>query len=254
MHLPIKFRMNSGRPLELTARSFLRMAGIVEEDYTRYEHLDKLENTLRYMVEQGYISAFETERYRYAGACPWKRQARRATRCRARAQLELKAGESRHPGEPLEEMWRVEPPPFLRDMLIGSDVSGLKVQEELDELARTSAPKGPRAFPLLPGFEMGGRTPWSRRETEGSPNLAENAAARTREKTRRHSSGGLHGRRGESGRRWRSVFWKWRGGLCRSQSLQCCRSRSATEQSNALGENESALSSAPTGRNNVAQG
>src|SRR5439155_21953962 len=65
VHLPIKFRMNSGRPLELTARSFLRMAGLVEEEYTRYEHLERIENTLKHMVEQGYIAAFETERYKY---------------------------------------------------------------------------------------------------------------------------------------------------------------------------------------------
>ena len=155
VHLPIKFRMNAGRKLELTARSFLRMAGIVEEDYTRYEHLDKLENTLRYMVEQGYISSFETERYRYAATPespdkPGRRQ---------RAQLELKAEESLHPGEPLEEVWRVEPPEFLRDMLIGSDAAGAKMQAQLDELARTSAARGPRSYPMLPGFEPGGRPP-----------------------------------------------------------------------------------------------
>ena len=155
VHLPIKFRMNAGRKLELTARSFLRMAGIVEEDYTRYEHLDKLENTLRYMVEQGYISSFETERYRYAATPespdkPGRRQ---------RAHLELKAEESLHPGEPLEEVWRVEPPEFLRDMLIGSDAAGAKMQAQLDELARTSAARGPRSYPMLPGFEPGGRPP-----------------------------------------------------------------------------------------------
>jgi DNA-binding XRE family transcriptional regulator len=155
VHLPIKFRMNAGRKLELTARSFLRMAGIVEEEYTRYEHLDKLENTLRYMVEQGYISSFDTERYRYAAAPespdkPGRRQ---------RAQLELKSDESLHPGEPLEEIWRVEPPEFLRDMLIGSDAASAKIQAQLDELARTSAARGPRSYPMLPGFEPGGRPP-----------------------------------------------------------------------------------------------
>ncbi len=155
VHLPIKFRMNAGRKLELTARSFLRMAGIVEEDYTRYEHLDKLENTLRYMVEQGYISAFETERYRYAAAPETPDKPVK----RSRAQLELKSTESLHPGEPLEEMWRVDPPEFLRDMLIGSDTASAKMQAQLDELARTSAPRGPRAYPLLPGFEPGGRPP-----------------------------------------------------------------------------------------------
>ena len=158
VHLPIKFRMNGGHPLDLTARSFLRMAGIVEEDYTRYEHLDRLENTLRYMVEQGYISSFETERYRYAAAAIQADAPDKPAR-RQRAQLELKADESLHPGEPLEEIWRVEPPEFLRDMLLGSDTMGKKVQDELDEIARTSAPRGPRSFPMLPGFEPGGRPP-----------------------------------------------------------------------------------------------
>ncbi|HLX63697.1 MAG TPA: helix-turn-helix transcriptional regulator [Planctomycetota bacterium] len=155
VHLPIKFRINGGRPLELSARSFLRMAGIVEEEYTAYEHLDRLENSLRYMVEQGYISAFETERYRYA--CAETATDDGTGRRRQRAQHELKSSETQHPGEPLEETWRVEPPEFLRDMLLGADNG--QVQAELDEMARTSFARGPRSFPLLPGFEPGGRPP-----------------------------------------------------------------------------------------------
>src|SRR5579862_6627221 len=155
VHLPIKFRINGGRPLELSARSFLRMAGIVEEEYTAYEHLDRLENSLRYMVEQGYISALETERYRYA--CAETATDDGTGRRRQRAQHELKSSETQHPGEPLEETWRVEPPEFLRDMLLGADNG--QVQAELDEMARTSFARGPRSFPLLPGFEPGGRPP-----------------------------------------------------------------------------------------------
>jgi DNA-binding XRE family transcriptional regulator len=159
VHLPIKFRMNAGRPLELSARSFLRMAGIVEEDYTRYEHLDRLENALRYMVEQGYISSFETERYRYASSQDTRDEVASKSGRRQRAQLELKASESLHPGEPLEEVWRVEPPEFLRDMLLGADHAGTQVQAELEEIARSSFARGPRSFPMLPGFEPGGRPP-----------------------------------------------------------------------------------------------
>ncbi len=167
VHLPIKFRMNAGHALELSARSFLRMAGIVEEDYTRYEHLDRLENTLRYMVEQGYVGSFETERYRYAvppgasGAAANSSNGETSGKPlrRTRAQLEFKSNESLHPGEPLEEVWRVEPPGFLRDMLLGSDSTGKKLQAELDEMARTSAARGPRAFPMLPGFDPSGRPP-----------------------------------------------------------------------------------------------
>ena len=162
VHLPIKFRMNCGSKLELTARSFLRMAGIVEEEYTRYEQLDKLENTLRYMVEQGYISSFETERYRYAAAPVLPASATESPDKpgrRPRAQLEFKAEESLHPGEPLEEMWRVDPPEFLRDMLLGADSTGERVQAQLDEIARNSAARGPRSFPLLPNFGPVGRPP-----------------------------------------------------------------------------------------------
>src|SRR5207248_2487375 len=77
---------------------------------------------------------------------------------RKRAQFELKSGESLHPGEPLEEMWCVEPPAFLRDMLL-KDSSGKKMREELSEIARNSFARGPRSFPALPGFDLGGRPP-----------------------------------------------------------------------------------------------
>ncbi len=158
VHLPIKFRMNSGRPLELTARSFLRMAGLVEEEYTRYEHLERIENTLKHMVEQGYLSAFETERYKYTTVpeTPGEESFRTGKKCRAA--FELKAQESLHPGEPLEEMWRVDPPDFLRDMLLGSEAAA-RVQAQIDELARSSFARGPRALPILPGLELGGRPP-----------------------------------------------------------------------------------------------
>lgn len=158
VHLPIKFRMNGARPLELTARAFLRMAGIVDEDYTRYEHLERLENTLKYMVEQGYISAFETERYKYSTIPETPGEEAARTGKKRRAAFELKAGETQHPGEPLEEMWRVDPPDFLRDMLLGAD-GARKVQAELEDLARNSAARGPRSFPMLPGFDPGGRPP-----------------------------------------------------------------------------------------------
>ena len=66
VHLPIKFRLNGAKPLLLlSARAYLRMAGLTEDEYTSLEHLERIENSLRHMVEQGYISRFETERYRY---------------------------------------------------------------------------------------------------------------------------------------------------------------------------------------------
>ena len=161
VHLPIKFRLNGGMPLVLTARSFLRMAGIVEEEYTRYEQLERLENALKYMVEQGYLQSFETERYRYIAAPPDPRAELPGRMMkRQRASHELKHAEISKPGEPLEEVWRVDPPTFLKQLLL-NDSATEQVREQFDELARTSFAKGPRSVPLLPGFDLGGRPPTS---------------------------------------------------------------------------------------------
>jgi hypothetical protein len=170
VHLPIKFRLNGCQPLQLSARSFLRMAGIVEDEYTAYEHLERLENTLRYMVEQGYISAFETERYRYVASALQPRPALEDAEGSAesvessppgksqRAQLELKSEANfKHP-EPLEEMWVVYPPEFLRELLGSARRGAAGLQNQLTELAR-SAPKSARPAPVLPGIELGGRPP-----------------------------------------------------------------------------------------------
>lgn len=159
VHLPIKFRMNHGAPLELTARSFLRMAGLIEEEYTRYEHLERVENALKHMVEQGYLASYETERYRYTALPEAAGEESLRTGKKRKTDFELKASTERfHPGEPLEEMWRVEPPEFLRDMLLGSEAAA-KVQAQIDELARNSFPRGPRTVAFLPGLEMEGRPP-----------------------------------------------------------------------------------------------
>lgn len=125
VHLPIKFRLHGCRPLRYSARAFLRMAGIAEDEYTRYEQLERVENTLRYMVEQGYIRSFDTERYRYVGLPPLTPDeppsvvAGASRPCpaprgkgerRVRVQFELKGGVvGTHP-EPMEEMWEVAPP------------------------------------------------------------------------------------------------------------------------------------------------
>ncbi len=166
VHLPIKFRLNGGKPLQLSARSFLRMAGLTEDEYTSYEHLERIENSLRHMVEQGYISSFETERYRYraapltgakeSGELP--AQGKGANRRVQRAHLELKAGAPSAPPEPLEEMWQVAPPEFLREILGSASHAAEFVQSELNELARQT-PKALRPPPQLPGMESGGNPP-----------------------------------------------------------------------------------------------
>lgn len=163
VHLPIKFRMNGCQPLQLSARAFLRMAGISEDEYTRYEHLERLENTLRHMVEQGYISSFETSRFRYISAPEdlAQQSSMPAQFRRPRAQLELKANANEIPAEPMEEMWQVEPPSFLRDLLKTADQGALDVQSELSALALASPPRSTRgaSHPLLPGVDIAGRPP-----------------------------------------------------------------------------------------------
>ena len=166
VHLPIKFRLNGGKPLQLSARSFLRMAGLMEDEYTSYEHLERIENSLRHMVEQGYISSFETERYRYRaspdipaaggaldghGGPSHQGKARRTQR----AHLELKVGARTVVPEPLEELWQVSPPEFLCELLGSASHAAAGVRSELAEMAR-STPKALKPPALLPGVDVGG--------------------------------------------------------------------------------------------------
>lgn len=158
VHLPIKFRLNGCQPLTLSARSFLRMAGIAEDEYTRYEHLERLENTLRHMVEQGYISSFETQRYRYTP--PPQDAPPPPGRRTQRAHLELKAGAETLPPEPMEELWTVEPPAFLHELLKTASRSAFTLGHNLHQLALSSPPKAARSRePVLPGMELGGHPP-----------------------------------------------------------------------------------------------
>jgi hypothetical protein len=148
VHLPIKFRLNGCQPLVASARAFLRMAGIAEDEYTRYEHLERLEKALCHMVKQGYLSSFETQRFRFFALEREPAAAERALR----TQLEVKTSSA--PPEPLEELWSVEPPHFLRELLKNADTSALNLQADLKALA-----KPPKPLPMLPGAEAGGRPP-----------------------------------------------------------------------------------------------
>ena len=163
VHLPIKFRFNGCRPLRYSARAFLRMAGIAEDEYTRYEQLERLENALRYMVEQGYLKGFETERYRYVGlpqplfAAP---EGRGKSARRSRVRFELKGETSALPPEPLEETWQVDPPDFLGELLQTAEQGALSAREGFEALAEAGRPQRARASqPLLPGIGAQGRQP-----------------------------------------------------------------------------------------------
>ena len=165
VHLPIKFRMSGCLPLRYTARSFLRMAGITEEEYTAYEMLERVERTMRYMVDQGYAGAFETERYRYGpdelphlgeGVAPpnaahLSRQPRLSVLARPQS------------ADLLDEMWTVEPPDFLKEILRNTlekrAAQGLPAAEVRDDgEARRRAPDTPNQA-LLPGFGPEGPPP-----------------------------------------------------------------------------------------------
>ncbi|MGD0088668.1 MAG: helix-turn-helix transcriptional regulator [Planctomycetota bacterium] len=164
VHLPIKFRLNNCRPLCYSARAFLRMAGIAEDEYTRYEQLERLENALRHMVEQGYLKAFETGRFRYVGlpqplfGADEKRGKKRPRR--PRVLFELKGEAETPPPEPLEEMWQVEPPEFFKDLLETAEQSASYTRHDWQELAAAGRPQRARSSqPLLPGLQLGDHPP-----------------------------------------------------------------------------------------------
>jgi DNA-binding XRE family transcriptional regulator len=74
--------------------------------------------------------------------------------------MEFKPGAAAEPPEPMEEKWEVEPPGFLGELLHTANRAALAAHSQLELLARTSRPRGPRAAqPVLPGMEAGGRPP-----------------------------------------------------------------------------------------------
>jgi len=167
VHLPIKFRLNGCRPLRMSARAFLRMAGIAEDEYTRYEHLERVEDTLRHMVEQGYVKGFETERFRYVAVSPpvdgaprFVRDGKKRESRPARVQFEVKGEVNAVHPEPMEEVWQVEPPDFLSELLQTADQGALDAYADIQALAE-AAPRSMRASLqlALPGIKPGGRPP-----------------------------------------------------------------------------------------------
>jgi hypothetical protein len=183
VHLPIKFRLNGCQPVRYGARHFLRMAGLTDEGRSAYDKLERVEKSLRYMVEQGYLSGFETERFRYetppeAGAAS-SPPAEAPPPARPRPRLQQKAGGLREGLDPLEEAWQVEAPLFLRQMLAqtlarraahqlaaappggpGLDRGLRRAEAETGGEALPSPPPPRPSFePALPGVEPGGAPP-----------------------------------------------------------------------------------------------
>ncbi|MBE7467464.1 MAG: helix-turn-helix domain-containing protein [Planctomycetes bacterium] len=160
VHLPIKFRMSGCLPLKYSARAFLRMAGIAEDEYTAYEQLERLEKTIKYMVDKGYVSAFETERFRYSAGVPTE------DGVPPKGRLIVKPKDPSHIGEPLDENWIVEAPHFLKELLANTLArraeQGLPAAVPLDSPDAeppSPAPRPDGSQPSLPGFELGGPPP-----------------------------------------------------------------------------------------------
>jgi len=165
VHLPIKFRMHGCMPLRYTARSFLRMAGIVEEEYTAYEMLERVERSMRYMVDQGYVGTFETERYRYGpDELPHLSDGVAPPNAAHLARQPRWLVFARPPtNDPLDEMWTVEAPEFLLDILrntfgnrAAQDLAAVEFRDEGD--TRRRAPEAPQQA-FLPGMGLEGPPP-----------------------------------------------------------------------------------------------
>lgn len=159
VHLPIKFRMSGCMPVRYSARAFLRMAGVPDEEYTAYEQLERLEKSLRYMVERGYLGAFETARYRYAP------EEESGPERPAKPKLVLKPRTGRPDEDPLEETWQAETPAFLKQLLAttlarraeqGLPAASPDAHTPLVDAAQAIA--GP-AQPAFPGLELDGPPP-----------------------------------------------------------------------------------------------
>lgn len=163
VHLPIKFRMSGCLPLRYSARSFLRMAGIADEEYTNHEMLEKLEKTLCYMVDQGYVHAFETSRFRYGPMDqPWDRSLPPRPGHGPRQAYLVRLPPTGGHFDPLEEIWTVEAPEFLRGILSSTLAKraqqGLPAAVDPQAAQRTELKDSPNQT-LLPGFEASGPPP-----------------------------------------------------------------------------------------------
>jgi hypothetical protein len=139
--LPVRFGLNGGTPVRESVRAILEMGGISAGDPEVRAHV---EQALKYMVEQGYLGAFETKRYRYEVEL---RQALTATPERPpRPRLVVKSTE---PADiDWEETWRMEPPHYLPELLHRASHPPV-LEANQSDLARASSVQQP----MLPGLE-----------------------------------------------------------------------------------------------------
>jgi len=142
--LPIRFGLNGGLAVRMEAASFAALGGAEADP----NDLERIEQDLKYMVEKGYLGAFETERFRYATD---ERERLMAPPGRPfKPELTIKPCERKACGT--DEVWQVEPPHFLPELL--------KVEPQTPSLPGTErepsvwVPPSPRTVqPMLPGLE-----------------------------------------------------------------------------------------------------
>jgi hypothetical protein len=139
--LPVRFGLNGGTPVCDSVRAVLAMGAASAGDP---EVRAQVEQALKYMVEQGYLGAFETERYRYEVEV---HQALTATPERPpRPRLVVKSAEPA--GNDWDETWRMEPPHYLPELLHRASRAPVLEGSQTD-LARAA----PFKQPMLPGLE-----------------------------------------------------------------------------------------------------
>lgn len=140
--LPVRFGLSGGAPIYESVRAVLSMGGAAPDDP---EARMQVEQTLKYMVEEGYLGAFETEAYRYEAEL---RQALTATPERPpKPRLILKSPAPA--GHSEDEVWRIEPPHYLPELLQRASRAPLPTPGAIPDIARST----PTDQPMLPGLE-----------------------------------------------------------------------------------------------------
>jgi DNA-binding XRE family transcriptional regulator len=140
--LPVRFGLSGGAPVRESLRSVLDLGGASLGDPAARV---QVEETLKYMVERGYLGAFETERFRYEVEL---RQALSAAPGQPpKPRLILKPATPGNPGE--DEIWQIEPPHFLPELLHRASRVSLQTNGSAPDFARNT----PAEEPMLPGME-----------------------------------------------------------------------------------------------------
>jgi len=140
--LPIQFGLNGGAPVRDKGAFFARLGGETGA-------LERVEEALKYMVEKGYLAAFETERFRYAIderkrlTAPQSRPPKPQLTMKRCARTNCEA----------DEVWQVEAPCFLPELLkTHRETPALPANADAPEVwAPKPAPRTKQ--PMLPGLE-----------------------------------------------------------------------------------------------------